>query len=195
MKLAEAVQLIEGAIPRVGGTTWADVGAGDGTFTRALAEVLGPGSRIYAIDRDAAALATLERRARRAAIDVVPVVADFTRPFEMPGLGDRELDGMLIANALHYVEDPEPVLGRLVEAVRSGGRVVIVEYDRRRANRWVPFPIAPDRLSELAASAGLSTPIVTATRSSAYGGDLYVAAADRMTDARTKPAPRHTSPS
>jgi precorrin-6B methylase 2 len=47
----EAVELIAAAIPGRGGT-WADLGAGDGTFTRALARLLGPNSRIYAVDRD-----------------------------------------------------------------------------------------------------------------------------------------------
>src|SRR6266481_225422 len=40
---AEAVGLIGGAIPRRAGT-WADFGAGDGTFTRALVELLGQDS-------------------------------------------------------------------------------------------------------------------------------------------------------
>jgi hypothetical protein len=57
---------------------------------------------------------------------------------------------------------------------------VIVEYDRRAANRWVPYPIAMTRLPDLAARAGLSAPMVTATRPSAFGGILYVAAADRI---------------
>ena len=35
---------------------WADVGAGDGAFTLALAELLGPGATIHTIDRDGAAL-------------------------------------------------------------------------------------------------------------------------------------------
>jgi len=39
---------------------WADLGAGEGTFTRALSEILGAASRIYAVDRDRAAVAELE---------------------------------------------------------------------------------------------------------------------------------------
>jgi len=56
----DAVALIREAVPRAAGT-WADLGAGDGTFTRALARLLGLNSRIYAVDRDAQALAALER--------------------------------------------------------------------------------------------------------------------------------------
>jgi SAM-dependent methyltransferase len=174
LNTSEAVSLIEAAVPR-DTATWADVGAGDGTFTRALVELLGPGARIYAVDRDARALASLRRWAARAGATVIPVEADFTRPLELPEL----LDGLLVANALHFARDADVVLARLAALVRPGGRVVIVEYDRRGASRWVPYPIWRDRLPALAANAGLSPPRVTATRPSAFGGIIYVAAADR----------------
>lgn len=179
MNTSEAVALIEGAVAGREGT-WADLGAGDGTFTRALVKLLGPSSRIYAVDRDASAVAALERWSASAAENVIPVEADFSGPFDVPGLDDTLLDGMLLANALHFIRDADPVLARLVTLVRPGGRVVLVEYDQRDASRWVPFPIPIARLPALAAAAGLSTPTVTATRSSAYRGILYTAAADRM---------------
>ena len=179
MNTRDATALIGGAIPQRGGT-WADFGAGDGTFTRALAELLGPGSRIYAVDRDAGAVAALERWAEKAAPNVIPVIADFTHPFDLPGLEEPTLDGMLLANALHFVRDVEVVLARLAAWVRPGGRVVIVEYDRRAASPWVPYPIPVARLPALAASAGLTPPTITATRPSLFGGTLYAAAADRL---------------
>jgi ubiquinone/menaquinone biosynthesis C-methylase UbiE len=172
---SEAVALIEAAILRES-STWADIGAGDGTFTRALSKLLGPAARIYAVDRDARALASLRRWATREGADVIPVEADFRQPLALP----KMLDGLLVANALHFVRDAEQVLARLAALVRPGGRVVVVEYDRRAASRWVPFPISADRLPALAEAAGLSTPAITATRPSAFGGMLYVAAADRV---------------
>lgn len=179
MDTDQAVALIVGAVPRSPGT-WADVGAGDGTFTGALAQLLGPDSRIYAIDRDARAVAALERWAAKEAPNVIPVGADFERPFDLPGLEEPRLDGILLANSLHFVPDAAVVLGRLVAWMRPGGRVVVVEYDLRAASRWVPYPIPPARLTALAASAGLTAPAITATRPSAFGGVLYVAAADRL---------------
>ncbi|HJR65948.1 MAG TPA: class I SAM-dependent methyltransferase [Gemmatimonadaceae bacterium] len=179
MNTREATALIAAAVEGRGGT-WADVGAGDGTFTRALAELLGPGSRIYAVDNDARAMRRLEQWAARAKASVMSVVADFTGPFELPSFGERLLDGMLAANALHFVRDPAGVLARLVERVRPGGRVVVIEYDRRRASRWVPYPIDSDRLPEIAAHAGLTAPTFTATRPSLYGGAIYVGAMDRL---------------
>ena len=178
MTPADAAALIATAVPR-GPGTWADLGAGHGVFTRALVRLLGPGSRIYAVDRDAGAVAALRRLRKADAVDLVPVAADFTRPFELPALPESGLDGMLFANALHFVQDPEVVMARLVGWLKPGGRVVLVEYDGRTSSRWVPHPIPSSRLPALAASAGLSAPTVTATRPSAFGGVLYVAAADR----------------
>jgi trans-aconitate methyltransferase len=176
MNARDARALIAGAIPQPGGT-WADLGAGDGTFTRTLVELLGPGARLYAVDRDARAIASLASWAARHAPNVTAVVADVTKELEIPGL--RALDGMLLANVLHFVRDANVVLARLVERLRPGGRAVIVEYDRRSASRWVPYPIPSARLAELAKSVGLSTPRITATRPSMFGGTLYTAAADK----------------
>jgi SAM-dependent methyltransferase len=175
----DAIALISEAMPEHRGSVWADFGAGDGTFTRALVELLGPASRIYAVDRDATALAEIDQWPSAPRASVVPVVADLVRPFELPGLGRTLLDGALFANTLHFIRDPEEVLARLVALVKPGGRVVFVEYDRRAPSRWVPYPIPSTRLPTLAASVGLTPPVVTTTRRSAYGGELYVAASDR----------------
>ena len=179
MNTRDAAALLAGAEPERSGM-WADLGAGEGTFTRALAELLGPDSTIYAVDRDAKAVAALERFALTARAKVIPVAADFTRPFELPGFRKKLLDGILLANALHFVRDADVVLARLAAIVKPGGRVVFVEYDRRAASRWVPYPIPVERLPALAASAGLSTPAFTASRPSAYSGDIYVATALRL---------------
>ncbi len=174
MNARDAVALLTNAVPRRAGV-WADFGSGDGTFTEALAQLLGAGSMVYAVDRDPHALRSLTRLVRVDGVQVIPVVADFTRPQELPGTALQALDGMLFANALHFVADPVVVLGRLVAWLRPGGKVVIVEYDRRAANRWVPYPIAPGRLAEIATAVGLSEPAITATRPSSFGGNLYVA--------------------
>jgi precorrin-6B methylase 2 len=181
MNARDARALIAAAIPRPGGT-WADFGAGDGTFTRALVDLLGPNSRIYAVDRDESAVASLAQWATRHAPNVTAVLADVTNPLEIPGLD--ALDGMLLANVLHFIRDADGVLTRLANRLRPGGRVVIVEYDRRRASRWVPYPIPPGRLVELARSAGLTMPHITATRPSMFGGTLYAAAADRLSSTK-----------
>jgi len=180
VNITDAEALLSAAVPRQTGD-WADLGAGDGTFSRALARRLRSGSRIYAVDRDRAAIASLDHIAKDE-VDIIAVAGDFTLPLQLPGTEIGQLSGLLLANALHFVPDPRAVLGRLVPWLRPGGRVVIIEYDGRRPSRWVPYPISTASLPELLTGLGLSPPTITATRPSAYGGTLYVAVADRNVD-------------
>src|SRR5437773_1348964 len=146
MDTRDAVAFLEPAVRGVQGT-WADLGAGSGTFTRALVEILGPSSRVYAVDRDASAVRELQEWSARETANVVAVHADITQLFVLP---EKQLDGILLANVLHFVRDADQVLARVAQMLRRGGRLVIVEYDRRTASRWVPYPIPAERLTEIA---------------------------------------------
>jgi len=169
MKTGEAVELLRSAVGGRAGV-WADFGAGSGTFTRALVELLAPGSRVLAVDRVGSALARL-----RGVQGVTTITADFAEGIQLP----QQLDGMLFANSLHFVENAGAVLARLAERLRPGGRVVLIEYDGRGPSRWVPHPLAAARWPEVAATAHLNNPVIRARRRSAFGGELYVATADR----------------
>ena len=177
MNEREARELIASAVGESGGV-WADLGAGTGTFTRALRSLLSPGSRIYAMDSDPSAIVAL----RKIGDDVIPIQADFTKTFALSAPDDISLDGILLANALHFVPDASGTLARLVKLLRPGGRVVIVEYDRRAANPWVPYPIRSTRWPEIAAAADLVNPRETARRESMYAGELYAAVAEKSID-------------
>jgi len=168
-----AARLIQDAVPP-GPATWADLGAGTGTFTLALASRLGPNGRIIALDSDVAALAALRVVIKRAALgDRVEVrEGDFRERLDVP-----PLDGALLANALHFVPENEQadVLARVAALLRPRGRLVVVDYDGRRANAWVPFPVSKHRLAELLATLRLPAATMVGTRPSLYGGVLYAA--------------------
>jgi SAM-dependent methyltransferase len=182
MDAREAERLIASAVPS-GPGTWADLGAGDGTFTRPLAVRLGPGARIYAVDRDARALDGLQRRLPDVAAEVTLVHGDLERPFELPDARPGTLDGFLLANTLHFVRDPAGVLARLARWLRADGIAVLIEYDRRRPSRWVPRPIDAADLPALFAAAALTAPRVVARMDSAFGGQMYVALGRRRINA------------
>ena|SRR5574338_1098812 len=169
----EAVDLIRDAVAKPGGT-WADLGAGAGTFTRALATLLGPNGTVYAVDRDAPSLRALAQSTNRSGstATITPMVADFTEPLEL-----SNLDGVVIANALHYVPYTEQrrVIEQIASMLVDSAPLVIIEYDRRGANRWVPYPVSIATLTQLARDAGLTGPVILGKRPSQYGGDLYAA--------------------
>ncbi|HUQ41841.1 MAG TPA: class I SAM-dependent methyltransferase [Candidatus Limnocylindrales bacterium] len=155
---------------------WCDLGAGTGAFTRALADLLAPGSVIHAIDRDANALAENERAYRRFARDgdapALDVrVADFTRD-----LGLRDQDGIVMANSLHFVKDKAPVLARVRASLKSAGVLLLVEYDADEGNRWVPYPVSFETWRSLAAANGFTDPRLLATEPSRFLRRIYSAA-------------------
>lgn len=192
MTTQEAVDLIAGAVLAEDGTAvgdiWADLGAGSGTFTFALAALLGASGRVIAVDRDAAAVESLRRgiRSREAArpkpgsprgssARISATLGDFRALEAVDALRDVRLDGALFANALHFDPDPGDTLGAAGQKVRPGGRLVVIEYQDRPPNPWVPHPLPLATLRQVAAGAGLGAPRVAGERPSSYGGMLYCA--------------------
>jgi ubiquinone/menaquinone biosynthesis C-methylase UbiE len=159
------------------GAVWADLGAGMGAFTMALADLLGPTTVIYAVDQDRSALQAQQRsmRERFPQIQVHYVQGDFTRRMALP-----PLDGMVMANALHFVSNGEKaaVLSRLINYLKPGGRFILVEYNVDRGNMWVPYPLAYATWEALATRAGLTGTRLLATAPSRFLGQIYSAASD-----------------
>jgi SAM-dependent methyltransferase len=97
-------------------------------------------------------------------------VADFTRP-----LGFSGLDGILMANSLHFVRDAAPVLESLRDMLLPGGQLVIVEYGSDRGNPWVPHPFTYERWERMAAQAGFEKTRLLRTIPSRHLGSIYSA--------------------
>jgi ubiquinone/menaquinone biosynthesis C-methylase UbiE len=170
----EHVALIRDGVPGTGGE-WADLGAGAGAFTLALAELIGPTGRIRAVDRDAQVLRQLATAmaARFPAVALQTTVADFARPLNLP-----PLDGILVANALHFLRtaERETALGLIRGYLRPGGRLIIVEYNIDRGNPWVPHPFSFPTWEELARRAGFAETRLLAQRPSRFLREMYAAA-------------------
>jgi hypothetical protein len=130
---------------------------------------------IWSVDVDARALRAQEREMARLhpAVKLRTLAADFTGPMDLP-----RLDGVVLANSLHFQADPCAVLARLVPRLAPAGRVIIVEYDIQKANPWVPHPVPFSGLPAVADCAGLSGPRLLARRPSRYHGSMYAAVLD-----------------
>lgn len=175
MEHHEMVTLIRAGIKHPGGI-WADLGAGTGNFTWALAELLGAGATIYAIDRDAKAIHAQHTRQQSdpPLATIIPRQADVTRPIDLPAL-----DGIIMANLLHFIRDQEGFLNKIHTCLKPGGRLLLVEYEQPFPIPWVPFPVPYTRFSELAELAGFATPKQVGLRHSPSSGRaLYAAVAD-----------------
>jgi SAM-dependent methyltransferase len=151
---------------------WADLGSGRGAFTLALAELLPLNTVIYSVDRDSAALREQERAMRvrfpRTVVHYLPV--DFTRPLNLP-----PLDGIMMANSLHFHRHKEPILAQIKAKLTAGGRLILVEYDTDRGNTWVPHPLSFPTWEKLAARAGFTETRLLSNRSGRFLGGMYSA--------------------
>jgi SAM-dependent methyltransferase len=171
---ADHVALLRPGIARPGPEAiWADLGAGDGAFSLALAELLGAGATLYLVDHDRRALerGTAEVARRYPGVVVRLLVADFTGPLALP-----PLDGLLMANSLHFVRDKEPVVRRLRALLKPGGRFLLVEYNVDRGNLWVPHPLAYPTWAALAARAGFDRTEMLGHVPSRFLNEIYSAA-------------------
>lgn len=168
------LNLIRAGVP-AGGGIWAELGSGSGHFTLALADLLGCQGVIYSLDKDRHALETQRQRLegslppeRRPELHAIH--ADYTRKLDLPSL-----DGVLMANALHYQRRKVPVLQDILGTLKPGGNFILVEYNTDRGNPWVPYPISYPTWEALAERAGFSeTRLLSRVRSS-FLGEIYSA--------------------
>lgn len=161
------------------GEAWADLGCGDGTLSRILAEIIGPAGSLLLVDKDAAAIERL-RRVSRTWSDENPAYT--FRSEQITELGPLPpLEGILLANVLHYVPGPSEVLRTVSRALKPGGRLLVIEYDRSDPNTWVPHPIPTAALPEIARQAGITPFYVRARVPSDYGRVIYAAVSTKST--------------
>ena len=174
MNQSDLVALLSDGVGGRGGR-WADLGAGQGAFTLALAELIGPQAHITAVDRDGRAMrdlvAEMGKRFPGVAVDVK--VADLTGPLELVGL-----DGIVMANSLHFVRDKETVLESVRGMLRPGGRLIVVEYGTDHGNPWVPHPFSYQRWELMAARAGFERTRLLRTIPSRHLGSMYSAVSE-----------------
>src|SRR5258706_12033708 len=123
MELATAVRLIEKGVLKIPTPQkWLDLGAGKGLFTDALAGLLGPGSAVYAVDKDQRSLDAIKIKSNTATIN------KFRKDFVNENLDWEKWDGILMANALHFVPDQSAFLQKAKQNLLPNGRLIIVEY-------------------------------------------------------------------
>jgi len=153
------------------GASFADLGAGSGAFTLALRELLGPSADIYAVDRDETKLTLLEQayRSRFGSAEHLHLVpANFAHDLDLP-----PLDGILMANSLHFFRDQEKVLRHIGTFLKPGGMLLLVEYNVDRGNPWVPHPLSFESFRKLAPRAGFSEPRLLTKHPSSFLREFY----------------------
>jgi ubiquinone/menaquinone biosynthesis C-methylase UbiE len=111
------------------GMVVADVGAGTGYLERALSEAVGPRGVVYAVEVEPNLVRHLRGRAEReGTANVIPVLGSF----DAPRLPAGRVDRILLLDTYHHVDGRVAYFQRLRTALAPGGRVVIVDWEKRQ---------------------------------------------------------------
>ena len=102
-----------------------DVGAGPGYFSLSLADQVGPGGIVYAVDRSADALAYLARLQEERGISHIHRIVGNIETLTPGALAP---DAALVTMMLHHTDDPLGILRSVAALLPSGTRVVVAEF-------------------------------------------------------------------
>jgi len=116
------------------GQVVADVGAGSGYYTVRLAERVGASGKVFATDIQPEMLKLLQQRVARERLTQVEVVQAAQTD---PRLPQNQLDLILMVDVYHELARPQEMLRQLRTALKSDGRLVLIEF--RKESAWVPI--------------------------------------------------------
>jgi len=110
------------------GAVVADLGSGGGYFTFRLAEAVGPGGKVYAVDIDRDMTDLIAKRAAEEGRSNIEVI--LASP-EDPLLPKAGVDLVFTCNTYHHVEERVAYFTQVRKYLRPHGRVAIIDLDRR----------------------------------------------------------------
>lgn len=118
------------------GMSVADVGSGTGVFTRLFARAVRPGGRVFAVDISKPLLDHVMQTAKQEHLDNVIGILDTVDDTLLPA---ASVDLVYICDTYHHFEHPQKVLASIGKALRPGGTLVIVDFERieGKSPRWL----------------------------------------------------------
>jgi ubiquinone/menaquinone biosynthesis C-methylase UbiE len=140
------------------GQVVADLGAGDGDGSVALAEIVGSQGKVFATEVDQSKIEKIERLIERRKIDNIVTVLGSQ---DSTGLSPQSVDSILIRLVYHHFANPKQMQDDLKRALRPGGRIAIVDFgpENRLSRSNVPgfrdgHGVAADTVIEEMTAAG-----------------------------------------
>jgi ubiquinone/menaquinone biosynthesis C-methylase UbiE len=109
------------------GMAVADIGAGTGLFTRLFATRVGAAGRVYAVDVSRSFVDNILRRTKGEGLQNVVGVVNTQDDVRLP---PDSIDLAFICDTYHHFERPQPTLRSIRKALRPGGKLVVIDYQR-----------------------------------------------------------------
>lgn len=113
------------------GMTVVDAGCGPGAATFELHERVGDAGLVIGVDRSAAALAVLERRAEQKGVSNLRTLEGDLASVRLDAVGvpDGSCDAVVLRWVLTFPPEPQRLLANVARWLAPGGRVLVVDYD------------------------------------------------------------------
>jgi ubiquinone/menaquinone biosynthesis C-methylase UbiE len=124
------------------GTHVADLGAGDGRFAIALAQRVGPSGHVYATELSAERLDQMRAAAAAAGLDNFSVIEGAVSRTNLP---DDCCDVLFSRNVYHHLSEPAAINADIERALRSGGRLLVIDFEPGGAMDRISPPDTAER--------------------------------------------------
>lgn len=119
------MRLLREVLPLRPGVSVADVGAGQGDLTMALAAMVGPDGHVFSSDIDPEAVEQIRARVGSAALRNVSVLQS---EVANTGLPMNCCDAVVVRRVYHHLNDPAATNSSLLRALRPGGILAVIDF-------------------------------------------------------------------
>ena len=118
------------------GQAVADIGAGTGAFSAELAARVGASGRVFALDISPRFIERLRARVRAEGLAQVTVKRSKPDDLTLPA---GSIDAAFVCDTYHHFDNPAAILKTIFEALKPGGRLVIVDFHRieGKTKKWL----------------------------------------------------------
>ena len=104
-----------------------DVGAGSGLFTRLMADKVGADGKVFAVDVSQEFLAHIAKESEKRGQAQVKTVLGAQNG---TNLEPASVDIVFLSDVYHHFEDHEAMLTSIRKALKPGGTLILIEFDR-----------------------------------------------------------------
>jgi len=110
------------------GTIVADIGAGDGKYAFAAAQIVGPAGKVFATEIDLDKLAKLRSEVSKRHLTNVTILQSKDADTNLPA---ECCDAIFLRRVYHHLTKPAEFDAALLRSLKPGGRLAIIEFPPR----------------------------------------------------------------